>query len=139
MAAPGQRVGYRRVSTLDQHPDWQLEGMPVDKTFTDYASGSTTQRPQLAACLWYVRAGDTLVVHSMDPPLARNLDDLRRLVRDLAAREVAVEFVPEHLTFFEQASPMALLLLSVMGAFAEFERVIIREGWGELVSFAKVL
>ena len=126
MIVPGQRVGYRRVSTLDQHPDRQLEGVPVDKLFTEYASGRDTQRPQLMACLQYLRAGDTLVVHSMDR-LARNLDDLRGLVRDLATREVAVEFVQEHLTFSGDNSPMATLLLSLMGAFAEFERALIRE------------
>ena len=136
MATPGQRVGYRRVSTVDQHPDRQLEGVPVDKLFTDYASGGTTQRPQLAACLAYVRAGDTLVVHSMDR-LARNLDDLRRLVRDLAAREVAVEFVQEHLTFSGEDTPMATLLLSLMGAFAEFERALIRERQREGIALAK--
>lgn len=136
MATAGQRVGYRRVSTLDQHPDRQLDGVMVDKTFTDYASGGTTQRPQLAACLEYVRPGDTLVVHSMDR-LARNLDDLRRLVRDLAAREVAVEFVQEHLTFSGDASPMATLLLSLMGTLAEFERTLIRERQREGIALAK--
>ena len=136
MIVPGQRVGYRRVSSLDQHPDRQLEGVPVDKLFTEYASGRDTQRPQLMACLQYLRAGDTLVVHSMDR-LARNLDDLRGLVRDLATREVAVEFVQEHLTFSGDNSPMATLLLSLMGAFAEFERALIRERQREGIALAK--
>ena len=63
--------------------------------------------------------------------LARNLDDLRGLVRELATREVAVEFVQEHLTFSGDNAPMATLLLSLMGAFAEFERALIREGQRE--------
>jgi DNA invertase Pin-like site-specific DNA recombinase len=134
--APGQRVGYRRVSTVDQHPDRQLEGVPVDKLFTEYASGRDTQRPQLMACLQYVRAGDTLVVHSMDR-LARNLDDLRRLVRDLTSRGVAVEFVQEHLTFRGDDSALSTLLLSLMGAFAEFERALIRERQREGIALAK--
>ena len=73
----GQRIGYIRVSTLDQNPGRQLEGIPVSRVFTDQASGKDTQRPQLDALLGYLRDGDTLVVHSMDR-LARNLDDLPR-------------------------------------------------------------
>jgi hypothetical protein len=67
-----------------------------------------------------------VVVHSMDR-LARNLDDLRRLVQGLTQRGVRIEFVKEHLTFTGEDSPMANLMLSVMGAFAEFERALIRE------------
>ncbi len=76
----GQRVGYMRVSTLDQNPDRQLDGVQVDRVFTDSASGRSTSRPQLEAMLAFVRDGDTVVVHSMGR-LARNLDDLRALVR----------------------------------------------------------
>ncbi len=76
----GQRVGYTRVSTLDQNTGRQLDGVQVDRVFTDSASGRDTSRPQLEAMLAYVRDGDTVVVHSMDR-LARNLDDLRALVR----------------------------------------------------------
>ena len=122
----GQRIGYIRVSTLDQNPDRQLEGVQVSKVFIDKASGKDTQRPQLEALLSYVREGDTLVVHSMDR-LARNLDDLRRMVQKLTGRGVRIEFVKESLAFTGEDSPMANLLLSVMGAFAEFERALIRE------------
>jgi DNA invertase Pin-like site-specific DNA recombinase len=76
---PGQRIGYIRVSSFDQNPERQLDHVQVDKQFTDKASGKDTQRPQLDALLSFVREGDTVVVHSMDR-LARNLDDLRRLV-----------------------------------------------------------
>lgn len=51
----GQRIGYIRVSTLDQNPDRQLEGLQVSKVFIDKASGKDTQRPQLEALLSYVR------------------------------------------------------------------------------------
>ncbi|MCL7463383.1 recombinase family protein [Pseudomonas sp. NW5] len=132
----GQRIGYIRVSTLDQNPDRQLEGAQVSKVFTDKASGKDTQRPQLDALLSYVREGDTLVVHSMDR-LARNLDDLRRLVQQLTGRGVRIEFVKEGLTFTGEDSPMANLLLSVMGAFAEFERELIRERQREGIALAK--
>lgn len=132
----GQRIGYIRVSTLDQNPDRQLEGVQVSKVFIDKASCKDTQRPQLEALLSYVREGDTLVVHSMDR-LARNLDDLRRMVQQLTGRGVRIEFVKESLAFTGEDSPMANLLLSVMGAFAEFERALIRERQREGVSLAK--
>jgi len=90
----GQRVGYLRVSTVDQNTDRQLDGIALDKVFTDKASGKDTNRPELTRALEYVREGDILVVHSMDR-LARNLEDLRRIVRELTGRGVRVEFVKE--------------------------------------------
>jgi len=132
----GQRIGYVRVSTLDQNPDRQLEQIPVDRIFTDHASGKDTARPQLDALLHFARDGDTVMVHSMDR-LARNLDDLRRVVRALTGRGIRVEFVKEQLTFTGEDAPMATLLLSVMGAFAEFERALIRERQREGIALAK--
>ncbi len=132
----GQRVGYIRVSSFDQNPERQLEGVAVDRVFTDKASGKDTQRPELENLLTFVRQGDTLVVHSMDR-LARNLDDLRRLVHKLTTRGVRIEFVKEGLTFTGEDSPMAKLMLSVMGAFGEFERALIRERQREGIALAK--
>ncbi|MBR8304679.1 MULTISPECIES: recombinase family protein [Burkholderia cepacia complex] len=132
----GHRIGYVRVSSFDQNPERQLEHIQVDKVFTDKASGKDTQRPQLDALLSFVREGDTVVVHSMDR-LARNLDDLRRLVQSLTQRGVCIEFTKEHLTFTGEDSPMANLMLSVMGAFAEFERALIRERQREGIALAK--
>jgi DNA invertase Pin-like site-specific DNA recombinase len=132
----GQRVGYVRVSSFDQNPERQLEHVQVDRMFTDKASGKDTQRPELEALLAFVRDGDTMVVHSMDR-LARNLDDLRRIVQKLAKRGVRIEFVKESLTFTGEDSPMANLMLSVMGAFAEFERELIRERQREGIALAK--
>jgi DNA invertase Pin-like site-specific DNA recombinase len=132
----GQRIGYIRVSTLDQHVDRQLEGIEVDKTFIDKASGKDTKRPQLELLMSFVRTGDTVIVHSMDR-LARNLDDLRRIVHTLTGRGVRIEFVKEHLSFTGDDSPMASLMLSVMGAFAEFERALINERQREGIALAK--
>ena len=132
----GQRIGYIRVSSLDQHVERQLEGIAVDKTFIDHASGKDTTRPQLALLMSFVRTGDTVIVHSMDR-LARNLDDLRRIVRTLTDRGVRIEFVKEHLVFTGEDSPMASLMLSVMGAFAEFERALIHERQREGIALAK--
>ena len=133
----GHRIGYVRVSSFDQNPERQLELVHVDKVFTDKASGKDTQRPQLDALLGFVREGDTVVVHSMDR-LARNLDDLRSLVQRLTQRGVHIEFVKEHLSFTGEDSPMANLMLSVMGAFAEFERALIRERQREGIALAKL-
>ncbi|CAM5568251.1 MULTISPECIES: recombinase family protein [Burkholderiales] len=132
----GQRIGYVRVSSFDQNPERQLEQSQVDKVFTDKASGKDTRRPRLDTLLTFVREGDTVVVHSMDR-LARNLDDLRRLVQMLTKRGVRIEFVKECLTFTGEDSPMANLMLSVMGAFAEFERALIRERQREGIALAK--
>ena len=133
----GHRIGYIRVSSFDQNPDRQLENTATDKVFIDKASGKDVQRPELDALLSFVREGDTVVVHSMDR-LARNLDDLRRLVQHLTQRGVCIEFVKEHLIFTGEDSPMANLMLSVMGAFAEFERALIRERQREGIALAKL-
>jgi len=129
-------VGYVRVSGVDQNTVRQLDGIAVERTFTDRVSGKDTTRPKLDELLSFVRNGDTVIVHSMDR-LARNLDDLRRLVRTLTGKGVRVEFVTENLTFTGEDSPMATLLLSVMGAFAEFERALILERQREGIAAAK--
>jgi Resolvase, N terminal domain len=120
------RVGYVRVSSVDQNTVRQLDGIAVERIFTDKASGKDTIRPKLDEMLAFVHDGDTVIVHSMDR-LARNLDDLRRILRTLTGKGVQVEFVKENLTFTGEDSPLATLLLSVMGAFAEFERALILE------------
>ena len=107
-----------------------------NRVFTDKASGKDTQRPELDALLIFVREGDTVVVHSMDR-LARNLDDLRRLVAGLTKRGIRIEFLKESMTFTGEDSPMSNLMLSVMGAFAEFERALIRERQREGIALAK--
>ncbi|MBU1800857.1 MAG: recombinase family protein [Actinobacteria bacterium] len=137
MTTHGQRVGYIRVSSVDQNTVRQLDGCDLDRTFTDQLSGKNTERPQLQALRAFVRDGDIVLVHSMDR-LARNLDDLRALVREFTSRGVRVAFIKEGLTFTgDDDSPMATLLLSVMGAFAEFERALIRERQAEGIAAAK--
>ena len=136
MAGKGQRIGYVRVSSYDQNADRQLEGQKLDRVFTDKVSGKDTQRPQLQALLAYAREGDTIVVHSMDR-LARNVDDLRRIVQNENRRGVCIQFVKENLTFTGEDSPMANLMLSVLGAVAQFERDLIRERQREGIALAK--
>lgn len=134
--APGQRVGYMRVSSIGQNTERQLDGVQIDRCFTEKLSGKDTDRPQLEALLSFVREGDTVVCHSMDR-LARNLDDLRRLVISLTKRGVAVQFIKESLTFTGEDSPMSMLLLSMLGAVAEFERSLIKERQREGIAIAK--
>jgi DNA invertase Pin-like site-specific DNA recombinase len=132
----GQNIGYIRVSTIEQNTSRQLEGLTLHKTFTDKCSGKDTNRPQLEALLDFIREGDTLYVHSMDR-LARNLDDLRKLVTKLNKKQIKIHFIKENLIFSGEDSPMAKFMLSVMGAFAEFERDLINERIREGVAIAK--
>ncbi|MEC3853915.1 recombinase family protein [Paenarthrobacter ureafaciens] len=132
----GQRIGYVRVSTLDQNERRQLESEILDRIFMDKASGRDANRPELTELLRFAREGDTVLVHSMDR-LARNLDDLRSLVQTLTRQGIRVEFLKEGLVFTGEDSPMANLMLSVMGAFAEFERSLIRERQREGIALAK--
>ena len=122
----GHKIGYIRISTFEQNTNRQLEGIKLDKVFTDKALGKDTKRPELEALMQFVREGDTVIVHSMDR-LARNLDDLRQIVQKLTGQGIKIQFVKESLSFTGEDSPMATLMLSVMGAFAEFERALIRE------------
>ena len=130
-------VGYIRVSSVDQNTSRQLSDTALDRVFEDKASGKDTDRPALTACLEYLREGDTLHVHSMDR-LARNLDDLRKLFKGLIARGGALIFEKECLTFTGESSPMANLLLSMLGAVAEFERALLLERQREGIAIAKV-
>ena len=132
----GSHVGYIRVSSGGQNTERQLEGIKIDKYFTETVSAKDTNRPKLKELLDYVREGDCVHVHSMDR-LARNLDDLRKLVRTLTNQGVEVRFEKENLRFNNNDAPMSQLMLSVMGAFAEFERSLIRERQREGIALAK--
>jgi len=132
----GKRIGYIRVSTTDQNPDRQLESIPLDKKFIDYASAKSTNRPQLTAMLEFVREDDIVIVHSMDR-LARNVKDLKSLVDDLLQKKIQIHFMKENLQFQGQNSALANLMLHMMGAFAEFEYAFIRERQREGIEIAK--
>jgi DNA invertase Pin-like site-specific DNA recombinase len=132
----GKRIGYIRVSSLDQNTERQLDGVELDKVFTDKASGKDADRPQLRAALEYVREGDLLLVHSMDR-LARNTEDMLRTVRELTGKGVSVEFVKERLTFSGADDPMSTLMLTMLAGFAQFERSLILERQREGIAIAK--
>lgn len=132
----GQRVGYIRVSTTDQNTARQLDGVELDRVFEDRASGKDAKRPKLQELLAYVRESDTVIVHSMDR-LARNVDDLRRIVTELSGRGVRVEFQREGVIFTGEDNPMNTLLLTMLGAVAEFLRAQNLENQREGIAKAK--
>ena len=125
-------VGYIRVSSVDQNTERQLDGVALDKVFEDKCSGKDTQRPALQQMLDYVRDGDQIIVHDISR-LARNLEDLLGLVKNLTAKGVAVRFNKENLLFTGEASPMQELMLSMLGAVYQFERSMILERQREAV------
>ena len=138
----GQRVGYIRVSTVEQNNQRQKELLStsgsIDRFFEDKISGRTkTARPGLRECMAYVRDGDELVVSSIDR-LARSLTDLRGIVDELTNKGVTVTFLHENLSFSKDTTdPRADLMLGILGSFAEFERAIIRERQAEGIALAK--
>lgn len=133
----GQNIGYVRVSSADQNIGRQLTEIDLDQVFEDKASGKNRDRPELARCINHLRAGDTLHVHSIDR-LARDLKDLQGIVDDLTQKGVTVNFHKEKLIFEASSSnPMQTLMFQMLGAFAEFERTLIRERQREGIQMAK--
>lgn len=132
-------VGYVRVSTGDPSSALQLEALLQagrERVFTERASARGVDRPQFDAMLAFARDGDTVLAHSMDR-LARNLDDLRTRIQSLTKKGIRIEFVKERLAFSGEDCPTANLMLSVVGAFAEFERARIQERRREGVAVAR--
>jgi DNA invertase Pin-like site-specific DNA recombinase len=133
----GKQVGYIRVSTIKQNPVRQLSNTQLDICFTDYASGKDTNRPKLQEMLNYIRDGDVIYVDSMDR-LARNLADLRRIIKTITDKKAKIKLIKEGLEFTgDSSSPMSNLMLSLMGAFAEFEHSLIKERQMEGIAKAK--
>ena len=130
-------VGYRRVSSASQSLDRQeLEG--CDKVFEEKITGAKRDRPELNRMLDYIREGDEVRVHSIDR-LARDLRDLQSIIEQINDKDATITFLKEKLTFrpSAKADPFAKLQLHLMGAFAEFERSIIRERQREGIARAK--
>lgn len=133
------QVAYIRVSSVGQNTERQLSdtGIKFDKTFKDEVSGKDTDREGLKAMLEYVREGDTLHVHSIDR-LGRSLIDLKTVVTQLNAMGVVVHFHKENLKFEAGTqNPMQTLMFDMLGAFAEFERSMIKERQMEGIAKAK--
>lgn len=119
-------IGYARVSTLEQDPALQHDALAAagaEKVFTDFASGATAQRPQLTACLDYLRAGDTLAVWRIDR-LGRSVEDLTRIVNELADRGIQFRSTTEAI---DTTTVGGELVFHVFAAVAHMERRLIRE------------
>lgn len=133
----GQNIAYRRVSSVDQNLDRQLDGVKgIDRVFEEKISGSKKDRPELQRCLNYVREGDTLHVHSLDR-LARNLAHLLEIVAFLRNKNVTLKLHKEGWTFGAKMKPMDKFMLQIFGSVAEYERELIRERQAEGIAIAK--
>lgn len=135
----GKRIGYQRVSTVGQNTERQLEDVQVDDEFIDKASGRDRDRPELKAMIKYARKGDRVLVHSLDR-LGRNVDDLRAIIEELNGKGVVVEFVTQGLVFdptSKAQASMNKLMLTMLGAVAEFELALNKERQLEGIAIAK--
>lgn len=139
MSRQGQAIGYARVSSSDQNLARQVAAIgPIDRLFEEKVSGgSRHDRTALAECIRYARDGDVVRIASMDR-LARSVIDLQQIVDEILAKGASVHFVKESQTYSAMIDdPMGRLLLHVLGAFAEFERRLIRDRQAEGIKIAK--
>ena len=130
------KIAYIRVSSKDQHLDRQkklLNEYKIEKWFEEKVSGKNTDRPELNTMLDFVREGDTIYICSFDR-LARSLVDLLSICDFLKEKKVNLVSVKENI---DSSTPNGRLMLSVIGAIAEFERAVIRERQAEGIAIAK--
>ena len=119
-------IGYSRVSTNDQSLDSQIDKLKeygCEKIFTDIVSGAKAERKGLNDMLDYARDGDTIVVFRLDR-LGRSLKDLIEIMNELQKRNINFKSLSENI---DTSTPTGKLIFHITGAFAEFERNIIRE------------
>jgi DNA invertase Pin-like site-specific DNA recombinase len=123
------KIGYARVSTGDQPKSIEAQEDSLRKAGCEYVykdvkqSGGKRERPELNRCLEYIRKCDTLVVTKLDR-LSRSLIDLLTILEKLKERQADFESLGEKI---ETSSPAGRMMLNMLGAFAQFEREIIRE------------
>ena len=131
-------VGYARVSTRDQSPALQLDALReagCERTFMEKASGAQRNRPELAAALDYIRAGDTLVVWKLDR-LARSVRQLVETAEDLQQRGIGLKVLTQQI---DTTTPGGRLVFHVFAAMAEFERELTLERTHAGLASAKAL
>ena len=128
-------IAYRRCSSVDQKLDRQ--DIQADKTFEEKLSGKDRNRPALAAMLDYIREGDLIKVWDISR-LARDLMDLQNIITEINDKGATIQFITENLTFAPDVdNPIATMQLQMMGAFAQFERVVKRQRQLEGIAIAK--
>ena len=129
-------IAYVRVSTVEQNEARQLEALEkynIDKWFTEKVSAKDTNRPQLQAMLDFAREGDTVYIHEFSR-LARSTKDLLEIVEALNNKGVQLVSNKENL---DTSTPTGKLMLTMIGAIAEFERQQILERQKEGIAIAK--
>ena len=130
------KLGYVRVSTVEQNEERQLETMrkfEVKKIFSEKISAKDVNRPKLQELLEFAREGDTIFIHDFSR-LARNTQDLLNIVEKLNSKGVQLVSSKENI---DTNTPTGKLLLTVIGAISEFERLILHERQKEGVKIAK--
>ena len=129
-------VAYVRVSTAEQNEARQVEALRshnIDKWFTEKISGKNTHRPQLQAMLDFVREGDTVYIHDFSR-LARSTSDLLKLVETLQSKNIRLVSNKENI---DTHTPTGKLMLTMIAAINEFERVNLLERQREGIAIAK--
>jgi len=130
------KVAYVRVSTVEQNESRQIEALEkhnIEKWFTEKVSGKDTNRPQLKAMLEFVREGDTIYIHDFSR-LARSTKDLLEIVEQLTKKGVHLVSNKENI---DSSTPAGKLMLTMIGAIAEFERQNLLERQAEGIAIAK--
>lgn len=129
-------IGYVRVSTVEQNEGRQIEGLKkydIDKWFTEKVSAKDTNRPELQNMLDYAREGDTIYIHSLDR-LARSTKDLLEIVETLQNKGIHLVSNKENI---DTSTATGKLMLTMIGAIAEFERANLLERQREGIAIAK--
>lgn len=122
----GYRIGYARVSTLDQNLALQRDALTeagCEKIFIEQMSGAVTDRPALREALEYARSGDTLIVWKLDR-LARSMKQLIETIEGLRLRGIGFRSLTEAI---DTTTAQGVLVFHMFSALAEFERALIRE------------
>lgn len=131
-----ENLGYIRVSTTEQSTERQLLNIELDYSFTDKCSGKDTDRPALKQLTEYAREGDVIHCHDISR-MARNTEDLLRLVKEFTEQGISLKFHKEHLEFTGESNPMQQLMLTMLGGIYQFERAMMLERQREGIAIAK--
>ena len=130
---------YKRVSTVGQNVERQFHGEIFDREFVEKVSGKDVNRPELTSLLSVLRQGDEVHVHELSR-LARNTKDLLSVVEQVLDTGASIRFHKENLHFIsgKDRPPVQDLMLSLLGAIAQFERDLILERQREGIALAKL-
>ena len=130
------KIGYVRVSTVDQNEARQIEALKkygIEKWYSEKVSGKNLNRPKLQEMLDFVREGDTIYIHDFSR-ISRSVKDLLSLIDLLEAKKVHLVSVKENL---DTSTPAGRLMLTMIGAINEFERANLLERQAEGIAIAK--